>query len=618
VTFVNHAPTQAPVTSLELELDVPAFLEYVGKGKGTSAAFGDCAPYKVTSRNTTRDGKPYKRYRISAPPIHRGKAVFEQGLLKRFQVGDQLSPVWPTRAKSTCAILFTLPKSARGVAPGQQFHIYHRRIINGNKTDFIESFPMEIMPPLTGRCPKRFKLWNHPTPWSYSGASPSEAPNVCDLLLKRNTAMGVRILHAPVGAESYLRATYRRMHKAGYTMEVGWCNGMNYLMTPEGAGRDKWTGTGLRFLYEHPEYQARWYTGNKERLLAATAGMSPRIHDPDIPPEKQPFMWCQQYVAEGGKHYLDRWRAQLKREYADVIPGPKVLVWDWEYATMKNSCFCRRCIAAFKKYARLRASAEITPEIMAADHTLKWIDFRMQQSADHIRSFRKMANKLGIELCVYTSGGDLDEPRGGLKWEIIGDAPNWAWLGWPGNTGKGGIHLRNTERTFDNLTEYVGPNVRLVGQVMYLTYWPSGGSDPRQRKIDLVKAACYTRSAMSVWSRTGYGGLTDQAGTSYWTAQAMDFIARYEDFLLDGTRSRVSVQVEGIDAETNLTAFDHKGERLVLLFNETRKPLEVAVTVRNVPAGKRPHFNDSRTPLKDDGPHRLTLPLMNVSVLHYR
>ena len=67
-----------------------------------------------------------------------------------------------------------------------------------------------------------------------------------------------------------------------------------------------------------------------------------------------------------------------------------------------------------------------------------------------------------------------------------------------------------------------------------------------------------------------------------------------------------------------MTAFDYNGERVVLLFNETPKPVNATLTVRNAPAGTRAYFNDSATPLDGEGPYRLNLPRMDVGVVHYR
>lgn len=73
---------------------------------------------------------------------------------------------------------------------------------------------------------------------------------------------------------------------------------------------------------------------------------------------------------------------------SDISSGSLGIVWDLEGPNCWKACFCDDCIAAFKQFAHLESSSDLTPKAIREQYNSQWIDFCCSQTTEISRILR--------------------------------------------------------------------------------------------------------------------------------------------------------------------------------------------------------------------------------------
>jgi hypothetical protein len=116
--------------------------------------------------------------------------------------------------------------------------------------------------------------------------------------------------------------------------------------------------------------------------------------------------------------------AALKRRIDEVHPATVDI--DYEYGPKDgpHSCYCPRCLAAFREFAKLPADAALDPATIYAKHEDLWVDFMARRVALMFAKFTEATHRLapGTKFSVYSGYQVPDNPKMyGINWQYLGD-----------------------------------------------------------------------------------------------------------------------------------------------------------------------------------------------------
>ncbi len=105
---------------------------------------------------------------------------------------------------------------------------------------------------------------------------------------------------------------------------------------------------------------------------------------------------------------------------------PHCVDYDYEYgpAAGPHSCYCPRCLAAFKEFAGLGADVTLDADIIRSDYWPQWIDFMARRVARLCLQFKESIHRLypGTVFSVYSGYHTPDNAeRYGIDWRYIGE-----------------------------------------------------------------------------------------------------------------------------------------------------------------------------------------------------
>lgn len=104
---------------------------------------------------------------------------------------------------------------------------------------------------------------------------------------------------------------------------------------------------------------------------------------------------------------------------------PDIAQYDYEYPPMTgpHSCFCDRCLAAFRSYHKLPADAALSPAIVQEQYVDQWVDFMAYRVALLMVKMKASvhAARPGTKFSVYSGYNVPDNAaRYGLDWNYLG------------------------------------------------------------------------------------------------------------------------------------------------------------------------------------------------------
>jgi hypothetical protein len=385
---------------------------------------------------------------------------------------------------------------------------------DGSVVEPPQSLEVRALPPLAGKQPKKliFQLWG-----SYFGQRmDSEAMRIATL--------------ATMKAAGFNQVTAGDTWTAENGPKYGVSNQMN--VTFQG-----WSINLAPHLEQHPD----------ERLIDAKGKPSAQY-------------LCTTLLLG------DRWPvasailAKLVKER-----DPALVLYDYEYSpiTGPHSCYCERCLAAFRQRAKLAADIKLTPRIIEDNYRDQWEDFMAWRAAKLLALMKQTVHQAapGVPFATYSL---LQSPRTravyGIDWRYIGQFKSVdiaeAGLGRPL------ADMAATVKALDGIPVMYGVWIR--------PYSPSDMSPGMVvTKAELLRRTLDATAGVLVYDRNPMDGRSWRG-----VAETTRLVAEYEPLFLAHHLEAIAGQDSG---KVQLL----KGEKvsLVCVMNESTKPVTYSFTL---------------------------------------
>lgn len=527
-----HSPTRSPVgDTWRVFFELPAFAELLPKGPAPGSGHANLSPLAIKQQHVTRGRDSYTRYTFTYP----GSRTY--CLPGTEQLPDDLRG-YPFSNRQSIHFL-----KMDGKADPEKPYVFRFWREAGSSTELPREIPLIVTPPVRGKMPKRIMLFtNYPL---ILGGAPQklgdeEAENMLGTLLDSgvNCLLPLYMPGLPELGKGYESSPpIETMRKRGVFLGF-WNMGINYLL--------KENSRHVAPLASHPEY------------------LGVRVNKP-----KDRVFWCHEYLAEGGELYLDLWR-----EYYDRIrkayPFMRFVCWDYEVNMMRTSCFCDRCVHAFRKFSNISEDKPLTEEIITTRHVREWRAFRDNQAARHVKVFKKLLAERGFEM--WLCGSSALRSAHGLDLRLLPGVLDLVWCG----MGAPPHDLSAAFRENDRIIEAV--KTQVIRQIMpFGAQVPTMRLDPRRAKLDVLRTVIASRGGVSLWNGVVPA---QEGGVSFFVGEATRAIADFEDFILHGDRLDLGqVKISGLSASADVGGFRKDGRMVLFLFNREEEPVTVNVEI---------------------------------------
>ena len=105
---------------------------------------------------------------------------------------------------------------------------------------------------------------------------------------------------------------------------------------------------------------------------------------------------------------------------------PNTVEIDYEYGPYDgpHSCYCPRCMAAFREYAGLTPEVTLNAQVIKEQHAAQWTDFMARRVARMLAKFKEATHRLepGTKFGVYSGYQTPANPETyGINWQYIGE-----------------------------------------------------------------------------------------------------------------------------------------------------------------------------------------------------
>jgi hypothetical protein len=283
----------------------------------------------------------------------------------------------------------------------------------------------------------------------------------------------------------------------------------------------------------------------------------------------------------------DKMRRLLEDELVAGLDadGCSALSWDIEQPVCSEKegfCVCPRCLAAFRKQQALAGDVKLDAESIVAKHKDAWVLFRCRQNAElvgHVRAALKRCAR-PIEFAVYSGyQRQFTRERYGVDWAMLAPHLDLAIAGYGGSRDE----LLETRKA-------LGRVPFMSGRMCYLAEAPIA-TPADWMKYDLAKVpnpVAWRNGLLQQFVDGGCQGVliwwlpTMDGGAFYYTSEAAEIIAAYENLFCSGRRCDDNIRVSGLTS-ADWAAFEHEGRRLLLLMNPTAKAAVVHVAQPAIP-----------------------------------
>ncbi|MBU1734346.1 MAG: hypothetical protein KJ692_03810 [Verrucomicrobia bacterium] len=233
------------------------------------------------------------------------------------------------------------PKSTEAV------FLYWNEANSGNVSEPPQSFKVCLLPKLAGRQPKQltFQLWG-----GWLG-------NMDDL------AMREEILKCAQAAGFNDIVDHDR-----WTSDTGHKYGLPLTLSINFAS---WGMNLAPYLKEHPD----------ERLITFAS----KTNDTFL---------CMTLLLGGSWPAVE---LALKKRMDEVLPGTVDI--DYEYGPYDgpHSCYCPRCLAAFREFAKLAPEVTLDPQVIKEKYGVQWTDFMARRVAQMFAKFKATVNGMEVK-----------------------------------------------------------------------------------------------------------------------------------------------------------------------------------------------------------------------------
>lgn len=530
-------------------------------------------PENVAEERIDRDGRSYTRYRFGFSPD-----------FFRVDRGD----------------VSLIPILHDGYAGPAETEFYFRRLASGNLTELEQVLPVRVLPPIDGLMPEKFMISQYiATPWLiFTGEGGGRLfPRHFDAHMEQSLDAGFNVWFIGAWEGELGRRVYDRVIERDGTVALMYNN------FPIHGNRGIGRALG-RLMEEVPETRARFFN--------------------DTDAWDRRGQYCPSYVTgEGAGQFKDAVKSDIsamlhgtEERYAG-FPGAKIYWTDWErvpwveagmgYRAPRTGdgshCFCDNCKEAFREHEGLPEDADLSDDAIWNNYRLDWSLFRYELDGRINGIVKEAVNELGMKYSFYTGVHDRD------SWRSVKNRIDIAFPGSPGD----GMANSGRQEYLDGVMKFFreeGGMRRIKGQ-LFASNFPHRSTEPWRnwRQASAVDDEGYInakslkpqiiRMAASFHGGVDLNSSMERcAGQRYYIAEAARLISEYEHLFWDGERADLLAESENI-GYPDLLVLEKAGERLVLLFNESEKPLKVSLRNLGLAPGSRASVHGSDAVFED-------------------
>ena len=584
-----YSPLSFPLDEYEFVLDVPkgfSLLEekYPAEYKDAKGGRLSRRPQKVTTEDVLHDNKPYVRYRFayeskfvpSGKPDNLGLIPL---ILNEFPGADKLST------------------------------FYFRRLAAGNLTELEQALPVRILPPINGRMLKNVAIQQYVSPWRlFSGGR--LFPEHLNALMRQSFDAGFNRWIIGAWEGEYGKNVSDQVTARGGTVGIGY---NNYPIHGNCLGATSALG---KLMLATPESQARYFDGTGDWTKRGR--------------------FCPTFATGAG---AAQFKDAVKQDIAMMknggvkpyvgFPMASIYFTDWEtkpwvdagvYASARKGdgsyCFCDRCKAAFRKYAKLPDTADLSDDAIFKNYKQDWSRFREQLDGRVNGVVKECCNELGLQSCLY------DDTSLKNNWIANKGKIDLAFPGCPGD----GLADSGSQQYLDRVMTFFRDEVGLssiVGQLFASSYdeagalkmagpaWEKDGFlNPKKVKTQILRVVAAFRGGVDLNT-----SVERCAGSHYYVGEATRIISEYEDLFSSGERAdhlAASAQIK----YPNLLVLKKGKDRLVLLFNEGAQPIRVLLENKELGAGQKATIFGVNQVVEQAAKMEVTVAPQDVAVVH--
>jgi hypothetical protein len=597
---VLYSPVSFPLEEYEFVLDVPKGFslldeKYTKDYKDDKGGRLSRRPEKVTTEEVRHDNQPYTRYRFA----------YESAFV-------------PSGKPNQISLIPILLNEFKG--PDKTCKFYFRRMASGNLTELEQTLPVRILPPIDGRMLKKVVIQLYcGTPWrTFSGGR--LFPEHFNAVMRQALDAGFNSWFIGAWEGEYGKKVYDKVIERGGSVVLVY---NNYPIWGNNLGKNSALG---KWMESTSETHARFFNNGQASTGIKNMNME--------------LMFCPSFATQAGaKPFKDAVKSDISlmknggtKEY---IGFPKASIYwtDFEQGTWWENghgytialtgggsyCFCDNCKKAFRQYAGLPETADLSDDNIFRNYRSDWRTFRDILMGEVNGIVREACNELGLKYSWYNgihNKGQSIASKG--KIDIF-------FAGCPGD----GTANAEQQKTLDSIMKFYREEVgfsSITGQLFASSYEEggsinmSGGStwekdgflNPKRLKPQLLRMVASFHGGVDLNT-----SVERCAGSHYYIGEATRLIAEYEDLFYAGERAdqlAVSEQIK----YPNLLVLKKGKERLVLLFNEGTQPLRVLLENRELASGQKATIFGVKQVVEQPGKMEVTVEPGDVTVVHIK
>jgi len=605
-TLYSPPPLTFPLDEYEFVLDVPKGFSllketYIDAFKGGKL---NRRPQKVVEEEVKHENQPYTRYRFA----------FESAFVQ------------PSNSANNNQVAL-IPLLLDGYQSADKCcKFYFRRLASGNLTELEQTLPVRVLPAINGRMPKKTLIAQYVSvPWLiWAGNGGGRLyPRHFEAHMRQSLDVGFNSWTIFATAGEYGKmVSDLALERGGAVALWSQFSPINY---PIHGGIPAKYALG-QLMLSTPEFRARYFNGNDRMKTTGN--------------------FCRSYATSQG---AAQFKEAVKKDIASMFHGsaefdfigfPKASIyfnnWEgkvWEAQIDKSICFCENCKMAFRQFANLPDRANLTDDAIFEQYKREWSLFRNQLDGRMNGIVREACNELGLKYLFY------DDVFNKECWAACRGQLDIAFPGWPGSgqavgngshAGAGSFNV--TQRSLDDVMSFFREEMgisQIQGQLFAGTYnhssktpWANWSQDSGSTQEGFLNSKSVKAQILRVIAAF-HGGVDlnssiDRcAGQHFYIGEATRLIAEYEDLFYDGKREDSLAASDQLQYP-NLLVLTKGDERLVLLFNETDRPVTVQLNNKDLKSGQcGTVFGSSE---KIDAPEKMsvTVDAGDVAAVHIR
>ena len=344
------------------------------------------------------------------------------------------------------------------------------------------------------------------------------------------------------------------------------------------------------------------------------------FHDTAAAAGARVVLWMN-YICDEGKEF---WEI-VRKEYARALehyPKATLFFSDWEFHNVTKDgggvhCFCPRCKAAFRQFAKLPAATDLADDAIMTQHRKEWLAFREWQDGEIQARITQVAHSLGRQYMTYSwSSND------GF-WEACRGKIDVAFVGMPGNSVADQNFQAALDRYAADFRKRSGLG-RAIGQRFVFFSdtarhgWKAtvlsddGFVHPPSWKTQVLRVVAALQGGIDLQSSNEFAG-----GMRYYLGEATRILSEFEPLFLNGERADALAACDHL-SYPDVLVLRLGSERLVLLFNETDAAQSVVLRNRDLAPGETATVFGASSRTDSPAEMSVTVPANDVAVVHIK